>query len=49
MKNLRLISRFYSTPVNIYKFNKVKKSVKPKEYKNNYSSYKNMLKKNIVN
>ena len=54
MKNLRLISRFYSTPVNIYNFNKnkVKKNVKPKEYKNDYSSYKNMynvLKKNIVN
>ena len=51
MKNLRFISRYYSTPINIYNFNKnkAKKVVKHKQHKNNYSSYKNMynaLKKN---
>lgn len=43
MKNLRLITRFYSTPIKIYDFSKtkqIKQIIKPKQSKNN--SYKNM-------
>ena len=51
MNKLRLLTRFYSTPVNIYNFKKVKIK-KPNVYnkQKNYSSYKNMyqaLKKTI--
>jgi len=42
MNNLRLITRFYSTPINMYNFNKVKKIVKSKEHKQKFSSYENM-------
>lgn len=50
MNKLRLLTRFYSTPVNIYNFNKetsifylnnLKKS-NTSDKEKNYSSYKNM-------
>jgi vancomycin permeability regulator SanA len=51
MNKFRLISRFYSTPVNIYNYNKinVKKYLSDNE-KKKYNSYTNMyqaLKKNV--
>ena len=44
MNKLRLLTRFYSTPVNIYNFKKVKikKSNNTSDKEKNYSSYKNM-------
>lgn len=44
MNNLRFVRRFYSTPVNIYNFNKIKikNKIVSKEVQKKYCSYKNM-------